>query len=38
MAFGGNKLRQLEYYLGEAVAEGSDIVPITGAVQSNFVR
>ncbi len=38
MAFGGNKLRQLEFYLGEAVAEGSDIVLITGAVQSNFVR
>ena len=38
MAFGGNKLRQLEFYLGEAVAEGCDIVLITGAVQSNFVR
>lgn len=38
MAFGGNKLRQLEFYLGQAVAEGADVVLITGAVQSNFVR
>ena len=38
LAFGGNKVRQLEFYLGEAVAEGADAVLITGAVQSNFVR
>ncbi len=38
LAFGGNKVRQLEFYLGEAVAEGADTVLITGAVQSNFVR
>lgn len=38
LAFGGNKVRQLEFYLGEAVAEGADVVLITGAVQSNFVR
>ncbi|MEO0819608.1 MAG: D-cysteine desulfhydrase family protein [Pseudomonadota bacterium] len=36
--FGGNKIRQLEFYLGRAVAEGADTVLITGAVQSNFVR
>ncbi len=38
LAFGGNKVRQLEFYLGEAVARGADTVLITGAVQSNFVR
>jgi D-cysteine desulfhydrase/L-cysteate sulfo-lyase len=38
LAFGGNKVRQLEFYLGEAMAQGADTVLITGAVQSNFVR
>jgi len=31
LAFGGNKVRQLEYYLGEAVAQDADTVLITGA-------
>ncbi len=38
LAFGGNKVRQLEFYLGEAVQQQCDTVLITGAVQSNFVR
>ncbi len=38
LAFGGNKVRQLEFYLGEAQAQGADTMLITGAVQSNFVR
>ena len=38
IGFGGNKVRQLEFYLGAALAEGADTVLITGAVQSNFVR
>ena len=38
IAFGGNKVRQLEFYLGEAVAMQADTLLITGAVQSNFVR
>ena len=38
IGFGGNKVRQLEYYLGEALAQGADVLMITGAVQSNFVR
>lgn len=38
LAFGGNKVRQLEFYLGEARSVGADTVLITGAVQSNFVR
>ena len=38
LAMGGNKVRKLEYYMGEAVAQSADTVLITGAVQSNFVR
>ena len=38
LAFGGNKVRQLEFYPGDAQACGADTVLITGAVQSNFVR
>jgi D-cysteine desulfhydrase/L-cysteate sulfo-lyase len=38
LAFGGNKARQLEFYLGEALVQGADTVLITSAVQSNFVR
>jgi L-cysteate sulfo-lyase len=38
LGLGGNKIRQLEYYFGDAVAKGADTVLITGAVQSNFVR
>jgi D-cysteine desulfhydrase family pyridoxal phosphate-dependent enzyme len=38
LAFGGNKVRQLEFYLGQALKEEADTVLITGAVQSNFVR
>jgi D-cysteine desulfhydrase/L-cysteate sulfo-lyase len=38
LAFGGNKVRQLEFYLGEAQSRGADTILITGAVQSNFVR
>ena len=38
LAFGGNKVRQLEFYLGEARAHGADTLVTSGAVQSNFVR
>jgi len=38
LAFGGNKVRQLEYYLGAATAQNADTILITSAVQSNFVR
>ncbi|MFK7869595.1 MAG: D-cysteine desulfhydrase family protein [Roseobacter sp.] len=37
-SYGGNKTRQLDFYLGAAVAQNCDTVLITGAVQSNFVR
>lgn len=38
VSFGGNKARQLEYYLGAAMAAKADTILITRAVQSNFVR
>ncbi len=38
LALGGNKARQLEFYLGDALAQGADTVLTTGAVQSNHVR
>lgn len=38
LALGGNKARQLEYYFGDAQKRGADVVLITGAVQSNYVR
>lgn len=38
LGMGGNKVRQCEFYLGEAIAQGADTVLITGAVQSNFTR
>jgi D-cysteine desulfhydrase/L-cysteate sulfo-lyase len=38
LAFGGNKVRQLDFYFGEALEQGADTVLITGAVQSNFCR
>jgi D-cysteine desulfhydrase/L-cysteate sulfo-lyase len=38
LATGGNKVRQLEYYLGDAIAQGADVVLSTGALQSNYMR
>ena len=38
LALGGNKARQLEYYIGDALSQDADTILITGAVQSNFVR
>lgn len=38
LAFGGNKSRQLEYYIGHARSLGADTLLTTGAVQSNHVR
>jgi 1-aminocyclopropane-1-carboxylate deaminase/D-cysteine desulfhydrase-like pyridoxal-dependent ACC family enzyme len=35
---GGNKARQLEFYLGQAVEKNADTILITCAVQSNYVR
>ena len=38
LGFGGNKVRQLEFYLGAAAESKADTILITGAVQSNYVR
>ena len=38
LAFGGNKVRQLEFHFGEAEARGAYTVLVTGAVQPNLVR
>jgi len=35
---GGNKLRKLEYLMGDAAAKGCDIIVATGGIQSNFTR
>jgi D-cysteine desulfhydrase family pyridoxal phosphate-dependent enzyme len=38
LALGGNKSRQLEFYIGQAKLQGADTLLTTGAVQSNHVR
>jgi len=38
LAFGGNKVRQLEFYLGDAIVQHATTILITGAVQSNYMR
>jgi 1-aminocyclopropane-1-carboxylate deaminase len=38
LAFGGNKIRKLEYVLADAVAQGADTLVTTGGVQSNHMR
>lgn len=37
-AMGGNKVRQVERYVDEAIRQDSTILLVSGAVQSNFVR
>ena len=38
LALGGNKVRKLEYLVGEALAAGADTLITTGGVQSNHAR
>ncbi len=38
LAFGGNKLRKLEYIVPEAIASGADTLVTIGGVQSNHTR
>lgn len=38
LAFGGNKVRQLEFLLGDALAVGADVIVHGAAVQSNYCR
>jgi 1-aminocyclopropane-1-carboxylate deaminase/D-cysteine desulfhydrase-like pyridoxal-dependent ACC family enzyme len=37
-AFGGNKSRQLEFLLGDAIDKGHDVIVHGGAIQSNYCR
>ncbi|MBI1383468.1 MAG: 1-aminocyclopropane-1-carboxylate deaminase [Rhizobiales bacterium] len=38
LAFGGNKLRKLEYIVPDAIAKGADTLVTIGGVQSNHTR
>ena len=38
LAFGGNKVRSLEFWLGEAIAQGADLLVVAGGLASNQVR
>ncbi len=38
LAFGGNKVRKLEYIVPDAIAEGADTLVTIGGVQSNHTR
>ncbi|AXC50200.1 pyridoxal-phosphate dependent enzyme [Paracoccus suum] len=38
LAFGGNKVRSLEFWIGEAKAQGSDMLVVAGALPSNQCR
>jgi len=38
LAMGGNKVRKLEYHLGDALAQGCDALITSGAIQSNHCR
>ena len=38
LAFGGNKVRKLEYLAAEAIAQGADTLVSIGGVQSNHTR
>lgn len=38
LSMGGNKARQLEFYLGDALEQGAGTIITTGSVQSNHVR
>ena len=38
LAFGGNKLRKLEYIVPDAIASGADTLVTIGGIQSNHTR
>ena len=38
LALGGNKVRKLEYLIGDALAKGADTIITLGAIQSNHCR
>ncbi len=38
LGLGGNKVRSLEFFLGQALAEGADVIITAGGLQSNLCR
>jgi D-cysteine desulfhydrase family pyridoxal phosphate-dependent enzyme len=38
LALGGNKVRKLEFLMGDAVSQGADVIVTTGGSQSNHAR
>jgi D-cysteine desulfhydrase family pyridoxal phosphate-dependent enzyme len=38
LALGGNKVRKLEFLIGDALASGADVIVTTGGAQSNHAR
>jgi 1-aminocyclopropane-1-carboxylate deaminase len=38
LAFGGNKIRKLEYVLPDALSKGATVLVTTGGLQSNHMR
>lgn len=38
LAFGGNKVRKLEFEMADAVRKGADVIVTSGALQSNHAR
>ena len=38
LAFGGNKVRKLEYVVHDAITQGADTLVTTGGIQSNHMR
>lgn len=38
LAFGGNKIRKLEYVISDAILEGATTLVTTGGLQSNHMR
>lgn len=38
LAMGGNKVRHLEFEMGEALRQGADVILVAGMLQSNYCR
>lgn len=38
LALGGNKVRNLEFLIGDALAQGADVILAAGGLQSNYCR
>lgn len=38
LAMGGNKVRSLEFWLGDAISQGADVILVAGTLRSNMCR